>query len=260
MLVTCTHCNARLQLDESKVSQTISKARCPKCSGSVDLKASAPSDSNPANHPLPAEMVPPAPEISPFERPPIAAPFNSAEAAVVTSPGAPAEDAAKLLVELLRHNAPAVSTSGNRKRPAWDRRKALVCTDTVQREAVARGLAGQDFEVYVAENTAEALGRMREDRMDVLVLESGFDLVEQGYAFVAREIKLMRPAERRRLFLVLITDSARTMDLHAAFLHNANLVVNPADLEKLPEALEVSLRHYNELYRDFNLAIDVTPI
>jgi CheY-like chemotaxis protein len=260
MLVTCTHCNARLQLDESKVSHKISKARCPKCNGSVDITSPAPSESDPANQSLPADMVPPAPDISPFERPPVAAPFNSGEAVAATASGAPAEDAAKVLLELLRHNAPAVLPTGSHKRPAWDRRKALVCTDDVRREAVAKGLAGQDFEVYVAETTAEALGRMREDRMDVLVLESAFDPVEQGYAFVAREIKLLRPAERRRLFLVFVTETARTMDLHAAFLHNANLVVNPADIEKLPEALEVSLRHYNELYKDFNLALDVTPI
>lgn len=260
MLVTCTHCNARLQLDESKVSHKISKARCPKCNGSVDIKAPAPSEADPANQSLPADMTPPVPDISPFERPPVAAPFNSPESPAATSSGASAEDVVKLLADLLRQNAPAVSTPGSQKRPVWDRRKALVCTDVPQREVVAKGLAGQDFEVYVAENTAEALGRMREDRMDVLVLESAFDPVEQGYAFVAREIKLLRPAERRRLFLVLIADNVRTMDLHAAFLHNANLVVNPADLDKLPEALGVSLRHYNELYRDFNLAIDVTPI
>jgi hypothetical protein len=36
--------------------------------------------------------------------------------------------------------------------------------------------------------------------------------------------------------------------------------VNSADLEQLPEALEISIRNYNELYRDFTLALDVAPI
>ena len=43
-------------------------------------------------------------------------------------------------------------------------------------------------------------------------------------------------------------------------LSSSNLVVNPSDLEQLPDALEVSVRHYNELYRDFNIALDVVPI
>ena len=70
----------------------------------------------------------------------------------------------------------------------------------------------------------------------------------------------MRPAERRRLFLTSLIPTARTMDLHAAFLNNSNLVVNTADLDRLPEVLEISMRHYNELYRDFNRALDAAPI
>ena len=56
----------------------------------------------------------------------------------------------------------------------------------MHRQVIAEGLATQDFEVYVAENTAEALGRMRGDQMDVLVLDATFDPVEQGFAFVMR--------------------------------------------------------------------------
>jgi CheY-like chemotaxis protein len=135
-----------------------------------------------------------------------------------------------------------------------------VCVDVERSEEIANGLVQRDYEVFVAENTAEALGRMREDRIDVVVLDGDFDPVEQGFAFVTREVKLMQPSERRRLFLVYVTPNARTMDLHAAFLHNANLVVNPADLERLPEALDVSLRYYNDLYRDLNRVLDLPPI
>jgi hypothetical protein len=144
--------------------------------------------------------------------------------------------------------------------PSWERRKALVCTNPEHRNRIANSLVAMDFEVFVAENTAEALGRMREDPIAVLVLESDFDPVEQGFAFVTREIKLMRPAERRRLFLTFLTPTARTMDLHAAFLNNANLVVNDADVERFPEALEASMRHFNELYRDFNKVLEMPAI
>jgi len=260
MLVICPNCKTRLQLDESKIPSNVSKARCPKCQGSVEIRVSSPADSE-LHVSLPADMTPPSPPISAFEKPPTAAPFKPSEGASDASQSPPNgyADFAKVLADLLRQKDPVAAKTGL-VRPAWDRRKALVCTDTPQRQVVAEGLATLDFEVYVAENTAEALGRMREDRMDVLVLESGFDPVEQGFAFVMREIKLLRPAERRRLFFVLITPNARTMDLHAGFLNNANLVVNPADIERIPDALEVSLRHYNELYREFNRALDVAPI
>lgn len=260
MLVICPNCKARLQLDESKITSNVSKARCPKCQGSVDIRVPAATDSD-LQVSLPADMTPPSPPVSAFERPPAAAPFKQSDSTSEAnqSPANGYADVAKVLVDLLRQKDTVAAKTAGPKRPAWDRRKVLVCTEGPQRQAIGEGLA-TDFEVYVAENIAEALGRMREDRMDVLVLESGFDPVEQGFAFVMREIKLMRPSERRRLFFVFITPNVRTMDLHAAFLHNANLVVNPADIERLPDAIEVSLRHYNELYREFNRALDVAPI
>ena len=117
-----------------------------------------------------------------------------------------------------------------------------------------------DYDVFLAENMAEGLGRMREERMDVVILDANFDPLEQGVAFITREVRLLRPSERRRLFFVYVTAGVRTMDPHAAFLQNVNLVVNPSDLEQLPEALELSLRHYNELYRAFNRALDLAPL
>lgn len=261
MLVICSNCKARLQLDEGKIPPHAFKVRCPKCQGGIDVKNSLEESDTAATMSLPAEMTP-TQSASPFERPPVAAPFN---APTVESPAADASNSvsselAKLFSELVRQKDETFTKSGLSRRPAWDRRKALVCTEPAQRDSVANGLAGRDYEVFVAANTAEALGRMREDRIDVLILDGNFDPAEQGSAFVMRELKLMRPAERRRLFLVSLTSNARTMDLHAAFLHNANLVVNPADLERLPEVLDVSLRHYNELYREVNRVLEVTPI
>jgi hypothetical protein len=92
----------------------------------------------------------------------------------------------------LRQNKPLSANPGAERGP-WSRRKALVCTNSENSEAVAKGLVAEDYDVFVADSTEEALGRMREDRIDVLILESNFDPVEQGYAFVTREVKLMRP-------------------------------------------------------------------
>lgn len=257
MRVTCSNCEARLQLDESKIPPHAFKLKCPKCQSAISIQSAA-SATN-----LPPDMTPPAAAISPFERPATAARFDPAgenTPLTATDKSASAPDVIKILADVLRHHNDGATPTPQKKRPAWERRKALVCTDEQYRGAIANGLAGQDYEVFVADNTTEALGRMREDRIDVLVLDPTFDQVEQGFAFVTREVKLLRPAERRRLFLTSLVPNARTMDLHAAFLNNSNLVVNPADIERLAEALEISMRHYNELYRDFNRALNVAPI
>lgn len=258
MVVICSNCKARLQLDEGKIPTHTFKVRCPKCQDSIEINSSIEGGCQTSA----STESPATPQVSSFERPAVAAPFNSvAIEATEAEPGTSiSSDLAKLLSEVVRHKDAAFTKSGPNKRPAWDRRKALICIDPANREAVANGLAGRDYEVFVANSTTEGLGRMREDRIDVLVVDANFDSAEQGYAFLMRELKLMRPAERRRVFLVYLTPNARTMDLHAAFLHNANLVVNPSDLERLPEALDVSLRHYNELYREVNRVLEVTPI
>jgi CheY-like chemotaxis protein len=201
-----------------------------------------------------------------FERPVTAPRFTptreeTEESAVAQAGAIPGlNDLAKLLAEAMRQSDGVVAAGRGRTRPAWDRRKVLVCASPAYREVIARPLADQDYDVFVAENMAQGLGRMREERMDIIILDANFDPLEQGVAFITREVRLLRPSERRRLFLVYLTSGVRTMDLHAAFLHNVNLVINPSDVDQLPDALEVSLRHYNELYRDYVRALDVAPI
>jgi ActR/RegA family two-component response regulator len=185
-------------------------------------------------------------------------PRDEIHATVIDEPHAGLADFAKLLAAALDQTHRQDTTG--RKRPRWDRRKVLVCASPAYRETVAELLVANEYEVFVASNMAEGLGRMREEKMDIVVLDANFDPVEQGVAFITREVRLLRPSERRKLFLVYLTSGVRTMDLHAAFLQNVNLVVNPSDIEQLPDALEVSIRHYNELYRPFNRALDVAPI
>ena len=259
MVLTCPKCNARLQLDEAKKPSGPFGVRCPKCQTSVNVQ-SVDTDSV-ASQAVASPTVASSNPVTPYERPVIAQPFKpnvddrQSEAVVETS--SPLSDLARLLAEALRQ--PNSISSSSRLFSRADRRKALVCGSPAYREAIAELLAGH-YKVFVAENMAQGLGRMREERMDVVILDANFDPLEQGVAFITREVRLMRPSERRRLFFVYLTSGVRTMDLHAAFLQNVNLVVNPSDIDQLPEALEVSIRHYNELYKPFSRALDAQPI
>lgn len=254
MTLTCPNCQARLQLDDAKTPSQSFSVRCPKCRTAVKLQASEDAHE-------PAEIAVTA---GGFRMDRTLAPrFSLAADAPAEAtdqdrkPDHDASDLMKLFAEVFRN---VDGVAGNARINAKGMRRLLICTGTDHREAIARSLASLDYEVFVAENTSQALGRMREERMDVVVLEMNFDPVEQGTAFVLREIKLMRPSERRRLFLVYLSPSMRTLDPHAAFLHNVNLVFNPADLEQLPAALESSLRKYNELYRNYFAALSIPAI
>jgi CheY-like chemotaxis protein len=136
----------------------------------------------------------------------------------------------------------------------------LVCSSEVRRESIARQLADHGYQVFVAEDTRQAVERMRENQLDVVLLDPDFDPAEQGAAFVTREVNILRPAQRRRLFFGLLSPSLRTLDAHSAFLNNANVTINVNDLDELHSVLDDSIREYNELYSDFYKALNIPAI
>ena len=142
-------------------------------------------------------------------------------------------------------------------RAAWDKRRALVCVSTSHRNDIAQKLSAEGYEAHVADDTAQAMVRMREDKVDVIILDPEFDMAEQGAAFIMREINALRPSERRRLIVVHLSPSVRTEDAHAAFLTNVDLIVNAGEVGELPRALERTVRDHGELYKDLNKALGV---
>ena len=252
MTIVCPNCSARLQLNDAKTPAGQVTVRCPKCQRTVEAQSPGPSV-DPSGIGLGKS---PSTEHARFERAMAAPPFRlqTKDKAAKTSPARTgslenADDAARLLIELLQRSG---ISADNRARRNSDRRRLLVCATPEYRESVARILAQNEYEVFVAENTTQALESMRQEKMDIVILDPEFDPLEQGVAFVTREVNTMRPADRRRLFFVSLSPSVRTFDLHSAFLNNVNLVVNPADLEKLPHVLKMAMRDFNELYKEFN--------
>ncbi|MDQ3668279.1 MAG: hypothetical protein M3410_17240 [Acidobacteriota bacterium] len=175
------------------------------------------------------------------------------------SPAAPVEEMGQLLANLLRQHG-SNSTVASTSRPAWTPRKALVCAGQLHREAIARQLTQNGYHVFVARDTGQAVDRMRENQLEVVLLDPEFDLAEHGAAFVTREVNVLRPAQRRRLFFVLLSPQQRTMDAHAAFLHNVNALVNFKEVDDIFGILEHALREYNELYKEFNQALNVAAL
>jgi len=253
MIIVCQKCSTRLQIDDEKSPQRPFNVRCPKCNNTVSAGPSSPATEQSAL----AVGGSPATDHPRFEQstarvyqPATANPVND----TTTN-----DDALRMIVDLLAKGN-SRQADNPMARPSWDKRKALVCASEAYREGVARKLSDSNFEVFVAEETRQAVETMRANKMDVVLLEPQFDSAEQGSLFVIREINVMRPPQRRRLFFVLLSPSMRTMDAHAAFLSNCNAVVNIADVEALPRIMDVALREYNELYRDFYSASGLTAL
>jgi predicted Zn finger-like uncharacterized protein len=252
MILVCQNCATRLQIDDDKSPSGAFTVRCPKCKNTVNSSSSSPASEQSAlglggspatEHPRYDQATAPAYKLS-----------------VADAQAEPARDQViQMLMELLSKDSRDANAKPN-TRPSWNRRKALVCTAVQYRENIARSLSENGYEVFLPEDTRQAVETMRANQMDLVLLEPQFDSAEQGAAFVVREINVLRPAQRRRLFFVLVSPSFRTMDAHAAFLNNVNAVVNVSDMENLPCILEVSLREYNELYRELNQALNLSAL
>lgn len=258
MIVTCPNCTTRLQLDGAKVPARPFSVRCPKCQQIVN--AQPPAQSAPPQRDALAAVGDVPASTKPQPETAAATPAPLVGEAQESPDGH--EDVLRLLASLLRREAASegggVRSAGGRR--PWERRRALVCAGSGFGGDAARALSLADYDVSVAADAAQAVERMREEQIDVLVLDPEFDQRMQGAMAVGREVSAMRNAERRRLVFVLLTNTARTGDAHAAFLAGANLVVQMKEVGELPRALEKNMRDLNELYRDFNRALGLAEL
>ncbi len=256
MTVVCPKCSSQIQVG-GRDSERPSSIRCPKCNTTLNSVTVSPASEKSAL----AVGQSPSTDQHRF-RPRVPAPlFELTKTGPIEAPrpGVPVEELSQLLANLLKQqssNSAVVPTS----RPAWNPRKALVCTGELHRGAIARQLTQNGYQVFVAQDTGQAIDRMRENQLEVVLLDPEFDSAEQGAAFVIREVNVLRPAQRRRLFFVLLSPLQRTMDAHAAFLHNVNAIVNFKEIDDLFGILEHALREYNELYKEFNQALHVAAL
>lgn len=257
MILVCPKCATRLQVDEEKSPARPFNVRCPKCNSTVSSGVASPASEHGGALAIGGS---PSTEHPRFEPNTARAYEPAAQANQTSETGAPSgEDSIRMLLDLLSQGTNRAPENPG-ARPAWDQRQALVCTGENYRDTVAQCLTEGGYQVFVAEDTRQAIETMRSKKMDVVLLEPQFDASEQGSAFVTREINVLRPPQRRRIFFVLLSPSMRTMDAHAAFLSNVNLVVNVADVDELHRIMEVALREYNELYREFNAAFSLTAL
>lgn len=256
MTIVCPKCSSQLEVTEPKIPARPFNVRCPKCNTAVNVGTASPASEKSAL----TIGASPATERRRFEASEPAPLFQLEPDVKDDIPGpSPLEEMNRLLASLLGQAGKSDNVAPG-LRPPWNRRKALVCTAAQYREHIARKLAENDYQVFIAQGTGQAVDRMRENPLDVVILDLEFDSGEQGAAFVMREVNVLRPSERRRLFFVMLSPVQRTMDAHAAFLNNVNAIVNLRDVDDLSKILAHALREYNELYKDFNLAVNMPAL
>ena len=251
MIVVCPNCSLRLQPSGDKPLVHPFTVRCPKCNSTVNSEPPSPASAQSA---LTVGTSPSTENRR--HQDPGPAPVIQNEG-MRTNASNPLEELSRLLGSLIGQGGTASAGLEYGKRPSWNPRKVLLCVAEEHRQNLSTQLSENGYQVFFAEDTRQAVERMRENNLDVVLLDQEFDPVEQGAAFVTREVTILRPAQRRRLFFVLLSPVLRTMEAHAAFLNNVNAIVNIKDLDEVSPVLEHALRDYNELYKEFNAALNI---
>src|SRR6185436_19296887 len=159
MIIVCQKCASRLQVDETKIPSRPFTIRCPKCNANVDCGSA-----NPAVEQGAVDLGgSPATGNPRFEKPRPAPLFELEQADhEVSGPASAAERLVELLSGLLNQSG-APGSNAQSGRPSWNPRTALICIPEDNRENVARALSENGYQVFVAEDTSQAVDRMREN-------------------------------------------------------------------------------------------------
>ena len=124
-------------------------------------------------------------------------------------------------------------------------------TDVNHSEKIKAALDELDYNVIIAENTQEAVTKMRFQNFDLVILSDLFDNITLEQSPIFEYLNHLSMSFRRKMFVVLIGDKFRTMDHMMAFTVSANLVVNGKDLEKLSNILRRAISESEKFYKVF---------
>jgi predicted Zn finger-like uncharacterized protein len=136
------------------------------------------------------------------------------------------------------------------------RRIVVACLANAEDVSIVQSvLSEQAYELTIAASPEHVTSMLQmSHQLDILLLDPNFHSSQQGGATIMRYLNMLNPARRRRVFVVVMSHSYRSLDMQAAFIHGVNLVINIGELETLPTALSKSIQEFNTLYRAFNEA------
>lgn len=214
MEIICSNCQSKLRVPDVKLPPGKSfSLRCPKCETKIHINGSR---------------------------------LKGAEAAGDAVAQAPDEDLDMLATSAdLSRESFELARLGNRT--------ALVCEPyTATRKKLTATLKSLDFYVVAAEDTRDALKRMRYHRFDLLVVDESFDTSQPEENGVLIFVRNLEMAVRRHMFIVMLTNRFRSLNQLTALHRSVNLIINHEHLNRLEEILARSLEEEKRFYDTFN--------
>jgi len=124
-------------------------------------------------------------------------------------------------------------------------------SDLARKEQVRAAVEALEYRFVDSPNTRDAISKMRFHVFDLVFLAEGFDGQPLEHSPIINAINHVPMSVRRRIFLSLLGDQFQTMDNMMTFAMSANLVINPADLDKLQAVLKKAISENDRFYKVF---------
>jgi DNA-binding NtrC family response regulator len=129
---------------------------------------------------------------------------------------------------------------------------ALICEpDPALREKINNGLKEMGYQITMPATAKDALKAMRFHIFDVVVLNELFDTADSQANGVLQCLENMAMTMRRRFFVVLVSDTYRTMDNMAAFNRSVNIVINRKSIDDVGKIIKQGVADNKVFYHVF---------
>jgi predicted Zn finger-like uncharacterized protein len=224
MKITCSQCSTKLNVPDDRIPRDQAvKINCPKCKNRIAL-----------------DMRKTSGDASPME------------ASLTDSGNLNIKDAETRQDKSSSEDYSYEDYSGDQSLDFFDegaKIALIILKRDAKREKVGNTLEGLGFRCIYAENTRDALGKMRFHLFDLVFLADGFDNQDIAYSPIMNYLNRLPMSSRRKIFIALTGDKFKTMDEMMAFALSANSVINTKDIDRLNSVLKKALTDNEKFYK-----------
>ncbi|MDR3553279.1 MAG: hypothetical protein P4L55_00860 [Syntrophobacteraceae bacterium] len=130
---------------------------------------------------------------------------------------------------------------------------ALLCdTDVKRAERIVQSLQELDFWVIHAHRPAFAMGKLRHNHYDLIVLDENFNSGKESGNIVLHYIQLLPMHLRRQFYLCLLSGDKTSLDAKLAFRIGVNLILHVNDLDKVKVLFARLMKEHRNFYALYN--------
>lgn len=136
---------------------------------------------------------------------------------------------------------------------------ALLCeNDSEARGKIHDVVEGMNYHVVEAPSARKASKYMRFHNYNLVIVNETFDAAGADSNHVLQYLIQLPMSTRRNTFIVLLSDSLKTMDNMSAFNKSVNLVVNLQNIDDMESILKGALAEHEEFYLVFKESLKTT--